>query len=381
MDRPTSAPVSPSPSPTLPSVVAVIGLGTMGTGIAEVLIRAGHEVIGVDVSDAAARTAVASLETATARAVERGRLTEGERTDALARFRTFPELRAAAEADLVIEVVDERYDIKREVFTALDRLLKPEAIIATGTNALSVTRLAAETGRPDRVLGLHFFTPAQAMKLVEVVSTVLTSPETTRAVTALVRTLGKEPVPVGDRPGFIADGLLFGYLNQAAAMYEARYATREDIDAAMRLGCGLPMGPLALLDLIGDRHGHHRAGGDVPGQQGPAARARAGAAAADRRRAAGPQVRPRLLQLRGAGQRGRRAGRADPGRRGAAARRAAVVRSVGRRGVRHDGHRDRGGVRQGRVRRGAGRRARRRRPSGRWRGWRSRWTARWTRAG
>jgi 3-hydroxybutyryl-CoA dehydrogenase len=223
----------------------------MGTGIAEVLTRAGHEVIGVDISDDAARRAVAALEASTARAVTRGRLSEDERADALARFRTYPELRAAAEADLVIEVVDERYDTKREVFTALDRLVKPSAILATGTNALSVTRLAAETSRPDRVLGLHFFAPAPAMKLVEVVSTVLTSPETTRAVTALVHSLGKEPVPVGDRPGFIADGLLFGYLNQAAAMYEARYATREDIDAAMRLGCGLPMGPLALLDLIG----------------------------------------------------------------------------------------------------------------------------------
>jgi 3-hydroxybutyryl-CoA dehydrogenase len=232
-------------------VVAVIGLGTMGTGIAEVLTCAGHEVIGVDVSDAAARRAAAALSARTERAVARGRLSDSERADALARFRTFPDLGAAAAADLVIEVVDERYDVKREVFTALDGLLRPEAILATGTNALSVTRLAAETSRPDRVLGLHFFAPAPAMRLVEVVSTVLTSPETTRAVTGLVRSLDKEPVPVGDRPGFIADGLLFGYLNQAAAMYESRYATREDIDAAMKLGCGLPMGPLALLDLIG----------------------------------------------------------------------------------------------------------------------------------
>jgi len=255
MERPTSSATVPAPaspvSPGIPSSVAVIGLGTMGTGIAEVLTRAGHEVTGIDVSDAATARAVAALENSTARAVERGRMSEGERADALARFRTFPDLRAAAHADLVIEVVDERYDTKREVFTALDRLVKPGAILATGTNALSVTRLASETSRPDRVLGLHFFAPAPAMRLVEVVSTVLTSPETTRAVTALVHTLGKEPVPVGDRPGFIADGLLFGYLNQAAAMYEARYATREDIDAAMRLGCGLPMGPLALLDLIG----------------------------------------------------------------------------------------------------------------------------------
>ncbi|MDX3096515.1 3-hydroxybutyryl-CoA dehydrogenase [Streptomyces sp. ME01-24h] len=237
----------PRPFPT----VAVIGLGTMGTGIAEVVARAGHEVIGIDIDDAAARRAVAALEASTARAVRRERLTESERGGVLARFRTFSDLQAATDADLVIEVVTEHFEIKREVLTALDAIVKPGTVLATGTNALSVTRLASHTSRPDRVLGLHFFAPAPAMKLVEVVSTVLTSPETTGAVTELVRSLGKEPVAVGDRPGFVADGLLFGYLNQAAAMYEARYATREDIDAAMRFGCGLPMGPLALLDLIG----------------------------------------------------------------------------------------------------------------------------------
>ncbi|MFJ1614733.1 MULTISPECIES: 3-hydroxyacyl-CoA dehydrogenase family protein [unclassified Streptomyces] len=233
------------------STIAVVGLGTMGTGIAEVLARAGHEVIGIDIDDTAARQAVAALEAATARAVRRGRITEGERNDALARFRTFHDLRAAAEAELVIEVVPESYEIKQQVFRDLDAIVSPTAILATGTNALSVTRLAAESLRPERVLGLHFFNPAPAMKLVEVVSSVLTSPPAVAAVTELARSLGKEPVAVGDRPGFVADGLLFGYLNQAAAMYEANYASREDIDAAMRLGCGLPMGPLALLDLIG----------------------------------------------------------------------------------------------------------------------------------
>ncbi|MFE7357872.1 3-hydroxyacyl-CoA dehydrogenase family protein, partial [Streptomyces sp. NPDC057543] len=176
---------------------------------------------------------------------------EDERSDALARFRTFGDLRAAAEAELVIEVVPESYEIKQQVFRELDAIVSPTAILATGTNALSVTRLAAESLRPERVLGLHFFNPAPAMKLVEVVSSVLTAPPAVEAVTALARSLGKEPVAVGDRPGFVADGLLFGYLNQAAAMYEANYASREDIDAAMKLGCGLPMGPLALLDLIG----------------------------------------------------------------------------------------------------------------------------------
>ncbi|MFI2372240.1 3-hydroxyacyl-CoA dehydrogenase family protein [Streptomyces sp. NPDC018833] len=231
--------------------IAVVGLGTMGTGIAEVLARAGREVIGIDVSDAAARKAVTALEASTARAVGRERITEEERRNTLARFRTFSDLQAAADADLVIEVVPESYEAKQQVIRELDAVVRPDALIATGTNALSVTRLAAESQHPERVLGLHFFNPAPAMKLVEVVSSVLTSPPAVEAVTALARELGKQPVAVGDRPGFIADGLLFGYLNQAAAMYEARYASREDIDAAMKLGCGLPMGPLALLDLIG----------------------------------------------------------------------------------------------------------------------------------
>ncbi|MCF3120508.1 NAD(P)-binding domain-containing protein [Streptomyces arenae] len=233
------------------NTVAVIGLGTMGTGIAEVLSRAGREVIGIDISQAAATRAVASLEASTARAVRRERLTEQERRDALARFRTFTDLQAAADADLVIEVAPESYEIKQQIVRELDTVVRPDTIIATGTNALSVTRLAAESARPERVLGLHFFNPAPAMKLVEVVSSVLTAPAAVAAVTELAYALGKEPVAVGDRPGFVADGLLFGYLNQAAAMYEAKYASREDIDAAMRLGCGLPMGPLALLDLIG----------------------------------------------------------------------------------------------------------------------------------
>ncbi|MFF0473190.1 3-hydroxyacyl-CoA dehydrogenase family protein [Streptomyces sp. NPDC004284] len=233
------------------STIAVVGLGTMGTGIADVLARAGREVIGIDISDTAAAQAVAALEASTARAVARERITEEERQDVLARFRTFSDLQAAAEADLVIEVVPESYEAKQEVFRALDGIVRPDAILATGTNALSVTRLAADSAHPERVLGLHFFNPVQAMKLVEVVSSVLTDPRAVDAVTRLAQDLGKEPVAVGDRAGFIADGLLFGYLNQAAAMYEAKYASREDIDAAMKLGCGLPMGPLALLDLIG----------------------------------------------------------------------------------------------------------------------------------
>ncbi|WP_329325892.1 3-hydroxyacyl-CoA dehydrogenase family protein [Streptomyces luteogriseus] len=239
----------PSQSPL--QTIAVVGLGTMGTGIAEVLAKAGRTVVGVDISETQAAKCVAALEASTARGVERGRLTEQERAGILGRVRTSADLRTVADADLVIEVAPESYEIKHQIFRELDSIVRPETILATGTNALSVTRLAADSSRPERVLGLHFFNPAPAMKLVEVVSSVLTAPAAVSAVTDLALDLGKEPVAVGDRPGFVADGLLFGYLNQAAAMYEAKYASREDIDAAMRLGCGLPMGPLALLDLIG----------------------------------------------------------------------------------------------------------------------------------
>ncbi|MGW0578542.1 3-hydroxyacyl-CoA dehydrogenase family protein, partial [Streptomyces sp. NPDC002920] len=249
MVSPLSHPSDIPPCPLL--TIAVVGLGTMGTGITEVLARAGRQVIGIDISEAQTARSLAALEASTARAVERGRLTEQQRADVVARVRTSTDLGAAADADLVIEVAPESYEIKRQIFRELDGIVRPGTILATGTNALSVTRLAADSARPERVLGLHFFNPAPAMKLVEVVSSVLTAPVAVSAVTNLALDLGKEPVAVGDRPGFVADGLLFGYLNQAAAMYEARYASREDIDAAMRLGCGLPMGPLALLDLIG----------------------------------------------------------------------------------------------------------------------------------
>ncbi|MCF3962600.1 3-hydroxyacyl-CoA dehydrogenase family protein, partial [Streptomyces fuscigenes] len=231
--------------------VAVFGLGTMGLGLAEALARSGREVVGIDTDPAAAARAAAALDASTARAVERGDLTERRRRAASAGFRAFTDPRAAAGADLAVEVVPERYEDKLAVLRALDTVVRPDAIVATGTNALSVTRLAAATARPERVVGMHFFHPAPVMRLVEVVRTVFSSQDALDAVTALARDLGKEPVAAGDRPGFLADGLLLRYLNRAAAMHESGYASRDDIDAAMRLGCGLPMGPLALLDLVG----------------------------------------------------------------------------------------------------------------------------------
>ncbi|MFJ4092577.1 3-hydroxyacyl-CoA dehydrogenase family protein [Kitasatospora sp. NPDC089913] len=231
--------------------VAVVGLGTMGTGVAVAVARSGRRVIGIEADENSAARALARIEESTAHAVARERLTAEERAGLLARLTVGHALEAAAEADLVIEEVPEQLELKREVFAALDRICPAATVFATGTTALSVTRIAAATARPDRVLGLHFFNPVHTMKLVEVVRTVLTAPQVAEDAAALARDLGKEPVAAGDRAGFVVNGLLFAYLNQAAAMYESRYATREDIDAAMRLGCGLPMGPLALLDLIG----------------------------------------------------------------------------------------------------------------------------------
>ncbi|MER8187099.1 3-hydroxybutyryl-CoA dehydrogenase [Kitasatospora sp. NPDC094015] len=231
--------------------VAVVGLGTMGAGVAVAVARSGRRVIGIEADQASAARALARIEEATAHAVERERFTPEARSALLALISVGHDLQAAAGADLVIEEVPEQLELKRRIFADLDRICPPATVLATGTTALSVTRIAAATARPERVLGVHFFNPVHSMRLVEVVRTVLTSPQAAEDVAALARELDKEPVAAGDRAGFIVNGLLFAYLNQAAAMFESRYATREDIDAAMRLGCGLPMGPLALLDLIG----------------------------------------------------------------------------------------------------------------------------------
>ena len=233
------------------SKVGVVGLGTMGAGIAEVLARAGVDVIGVEVTGESLAGGRARIETSMARAVERGKLTGEDVAAALARVRFTTDIEDLADRELVIESVTEHREIKTGVMVALDALLDPSAIIATNTSSLSVTELSVATGRSDRVLGMHFFNPAPVLSFMEIVRTVVTAQEVVDQAVEFAESLGKSPVVVGDRAGFIANALLFGYLNHAATMYEARYASREDIDAAMRLGCGYPMGPLALLDLIG----------------------------------------------------------------------------------------------------------------------------------
>jgi len=233
------------------SKVGVVGLGTMGAGIAEVLARSGVTVVGVEHDEAGLARGREHLEHSTTRAVERGKATETERQELLGRISTGTDLGELASCELVIEAVPEQLDLKRQLFAALDRVCMPEAVFATNTSALSVTELAVATDRPKQVLGMHWFNPAPVMGLVEVVGTVMTDPDVVSDVEALVARVGKVDVTAGDRAGFIANALLFGYLNNAVRMLEGGYATREDIDAAMRFGCGHPMGPLALLDLIG----------------------------------------------------------------------------------------------------------------------------------
>ncbi|WP_439676612.1 3-hydroxyacyl-CoA dehydrogenase family protein [Embleya sp. MST-111070] len=233
------------------STVGVVGLGTMGAGIVEVLARAGLTVVGVDVSAEAVARGRARIAESTARAAARGKLTEAQQHDIFERVTLGTDLTSVASADLVLEAIPEQLAHKQALFAELDKICGPETILATNTSSLSVTELSVATTRSSRVVGLHFFNPAPVMKLVEVVRTVVTEPDVLADVVALAERLGKSPVVAGDRAGFIANGLLFAYLNHAASMYEQKYATREDIDAAMRFGCGLPMGPLAVLDLVG----------------------------------------------------------------------------------------------------------------------------------
>ncbi|MET7947470.1 3-hydroxybutyryl-CoA dehydrogenase [Micromonospora sp. NPDC005324] len=233
------------------STVGVVGLGTMGAGIVEVFARNGIDVLAVEISAPALERGRATLKGSTDRAVAKGKLAEADRDALHERVHFAVGLDALHSVDLVIEAVPEHLDLKQRIFAELDRVCRPETILATNTSSLSVTEISVATSRPNQVIGIHFFNPAPVMKLVEVVRTVVTAPEVVADVEALCARLGKVDVTINDRAGFIANALLFGYLNHAVGMFESHYATREDIDAAMKLGCGLPMGPLALMDLIG----------------------------------------------------------------------------------------------------------------------------------
>jgi 3-hydroxyacyl-CoA dehydrogenase len=231
--------------------VGVLGCGTMGSGICQVVARAGLPVTFVEISPEAVEEGMERIGGALQRVVDRGKLDAGERDAILQRISGDTSYDALADADLVIEAIPEQLELKRESFAELDRVLKPEAIVATNTSSLSVIDIAVATHRSDRVLGFHFFNPAPVMPLIELITTVVTDPEVVEVATGFAERIGKTPVVAKDRAGFVANLLLFPYLNQAVGMLEQGYATREDIDAAMKFGAGHPMGPLALMDLIG----------------------------------------------------------------------------------------------------------------------------------
>ena len=231
--------------------VGVVGLGAMGAGIVEVFARSGRTVVGVERTAELRDRGQHHVRHSTDRAVSRGKLDPAAQVRVMDSITWSTDLDDLASCGLVVEAVVERMEVKRDVFATLDRIVSPDAVLATNTSSLSVTEISAATSHPHRVLGLHFFNPAPVQRFVEVVRTVVTDPAAVDEIVALARELGKNPVVVGDRAGFLANALLFGYLNSAVAMYEGKHATRDDIDDAMRYGCGYPMGPLALLDLIG----------------------------------------------------------------------------------------------------------------------------------
>ena len=237
--------------------VGVVGLGTMGAGIAQVSVTAGHETIGREISDELAERGRGTIERYLGRAVEKGRMTAEERDAALGRLALTTELSDLAGCDLVIEAVLEELPLKREVFAELDRITRPDAILATNTSALSVAEIAEATEHPDRVVGMHFFNPAPVLPLVEIVRAPASSDAAVRTAYEWAERAGKQPVSCNDTPGFIVNRILIPLLNDCVRVLDEAGVTPDDLDKAMVNGAGWPLGPCALVDLIGvDVHIH-----------------------------------------------------------------------------------------------------------------------------
>ncbi len=237
--------------------VGVVGLGTMGAGIAQVCVQAGVETVGREVTPELAERGRATIERYLARGVEKERLTQDEMDAALGRLTLATDLQELAGCDLVIEAIVEEVEPKRELFAALDGIVSPDAILATNTSALSVTEIAAATSRPERVVGMHFFNPAPVMPLVEVARTQLTDPAVHDAAYEFAARIGKEPIRCSDTPGFVVNRVLIPVLNDAIRVLDEAGVTPEDLDKAMLHGTRWPIGPCALIDLIGvDIHVH-----------------------------------------------------------------------------------------------------------------------------
>jgi len=272
--------------------VGVVGLGTMGAGIAQVCLQAGLEVVGREISPELGEKARKRIDHYLSRGVEKGRLTQEEKDAALDRLTLVTELADLGSCQLVIEAAFEDLEVKRELFGELERSVEPEAILATNTSALSVTEIAAATTSPERVVGMHFFNPAPVLPLVEVIRTAHTSDEVFDTAYAFAERIGKEPVACNDTPGFIVNRILIPLLNDCVRVLDESRVTPEDVDRAMRFGVNWPIGPCALIDLIGiDVHVHA---------------SEALHAALGEERMAPPE---RLIQMQRAGHLGRKTGR------------------------------------------------------------------------
>jgi 3-hydroxybutyryl-CoA dehydrogenase len=231
--------------------IGVVGAGTMGHGIAQVAAQSGYDVVLVDAVPAALERGRAQIGKGLERLVAKAKLSAEDRDQALGRLTTAGDLAALAQADLVVEAVVEREDVKRNVLAELDRLCAPAAILATNTSSISITKLAGATSRPEKVIGMHFMNPVPVMQLVEVIRGLATSQETWEAVEAASRKMGKTPVEVHDAPGFVSNRVLMPMINEAIFCLYEGVGKAEAIDEVMKLGMNHPMGPLALADLIG----------------------------------------------------------------------------------------------------------------------------------
>jgi len=230
----------------------VVGAGVMGSGIAQVFAQAGYQVTMVDIAQEFLDKGMASIKSNLERAAAKGKISREEADAILSRIKTTLNLEEAGrEADFVVEAVVEKMDVKKEVFSRLDKVCPSHTILASNTSTLSITEMASATGRPDKVAGMHFFNPAPVMRLVEVIAGAQTSQETLTTVKALAEKLGKTPVEVKESPGFVVNRLLTLMLNEACFLLMEGVAKPEDIDTAMKLGCNHPMGPFELMDLVG----------------------------------------------------------------------------------------------------------------------------------
>ena len=231
--------------------IFVLGAGTMGSGIVQAFAQKGYEVIVRDIKDELVQSGIVRINNGLSKLVSKGKMTEETKEDILSRISGTTDMNLAADCDLVVEAAIENMKIKKEIFAELDKICKPETILASNTSSLSITEVASATNRPEKVIGMHFFNPAPVMKLVEIIRGMATSQETFDAVKELSVAIGKEPVEVEEAPGFVVNRILIQMINEASFIFQEGIASVEDIDTAMKYGANHPMGPLALGDLIG----------------------------------------------------------------------------------------------------------------------------------